>query len=161
MNSNEIIALDKEYIASTYGRLSLVPYHGKNATLTDADGNTLFVKFRFFDPFDTQALIKVLSAYGLSGYIGDALKGLQETVDIAPRPKSIKYMYIAHRVISTVPISSTSISTAKTNSTTSKKGGLSSRLSNRSNKPVQTARQALISEDEEDEFDDFLDEADE
>lgn len=38
MNSNEIIALDKEYIASTYGRLPLAPDHGKNATLTDADG---------------------------------------------------------------------------------------------------------------------------
>ena len=38
MNANEVIALDKEYIASTYGRLSLVPSFGKNATLTDADG---------------------------------------------------------------------------------------------------------------------------
>ena len=38
MNSNEIIALDKEYIASTYGRLPLAPAYGKNATLTDADG---------------------------------------------------------------------------------------------------------------------------
>lgn len=38
MNTNEIIALDKEYIASTYGRLNLVPDHGKNATLFDKDG---------------------------------------------------------------------------------------------------------------------------
>ena len=38
MNTNEIIALDKEFIASTYGRLSLVPDHGKNATLIDGDG---------------------------------------------------------------------------------------------------------------------------
>ncbi len=38
MNANEIIALDKEYIASTYGRLNLVPEHGKGATLVDADG---------------------------------------------------------------------------------------------------------------------------
>ena len=39
MNTNEIIALDKEYIASTYGRLPLVPDHGKNATLTDTNQN--------------------------------------------------------------------------------------------------------------------------
>lgn len=38
MNTNEIIELDKEYIAHTYGRLSLAPDHGKNATLYDADG---------------------------------------------------------------------------------------------------------------------------
>ena len=38
MNSNEIIGLDKEYIAATYGRLNLVPDHGKNATLVDKDG---------------------------------------------------------------------------------------------------------------------------
>ena len=38
MNSNEIIGLDKEYIAATYGRLNLVPDHGKNATLVDTDG---------------------------------------------------------------------------------------------------------------------------
>ena len=38
MNTNEIIELDKEYVAHTYGRLSLAPDHGKNATLYDADG---------------------------------------------------------------------------------------------------------------------------
>ncbi len=38
MNTNEIIAWDNEYIAYTYGRLNLVPDHGKNATLFDKDG---------------------------------------------------------------------------------------------------------------------------
>ncbi|MBR2474399.1 MAG: aspartate aminotransferase family protein [Clostridia bacterium] len=38
MNTNDIISLDKEYIASTYGRLSLAPAYGKNATLYDAEG---------------------------------------------------------------------------------------------------------------------------
>ena len=128
--------------------------------LTDADGNTLLVKFRFFDPFDTEALLQVLSTYGLSGNIGNALKGLQEIVDVAPRPKSNRYMYIAHRVLSTVPLSPTSDST--NNSAISKKGGLSSRLGSRGNKPMQTSRRPLISVDEEDiddEFDDFLDDS--
>ncbi len=38
MNNNEITALDKEYIAATYGRLNLAPAYGKNATLYDTDG---------------------------------------------------------------------------------------------------------------------------
>lgn len=38
MNTTDIINLDKEYIASTYGRLALVPCYGKNATLFDKDG---------------------------------------------------------------------------------------------------------------------------
>ena len=38
MNTESIIALDKECIAHTYGRLSLVPSHGKSATLIDTDG---------------------------------------------------------------------------------------------------------------------------
>ena len=38
MNANEVIQLDKEYIAPTYGRLELAPAYGKNATLTDLNG---------------------------------------------------------------------------------------------------------------------------
>lgn len=38
MNESEIKYLDEEYIASTYGRLPLVPAYGKNATLTDVCG---------------------------------------------------------------------------------------------------------------------------
>ena len=38
MNSNEIIELDNEYIAHTYGRLRLAPVYGKNATLYDNEG---------------------------------------------------------------------------------------------------------------------------
>ena len=38
MNTNEIIALDREYIMQTYGRLEIAPVKGKNATMTDADG---------------------------------------------------------------------------------------------------------------------------
>lgn len=38
MNKEEIIALDSEYIAHTYGRLSLVPESGKGSTLIDKDG---------------------------------------------------------------------------------------------------------------------------
>ena len=38
MNRSEIMELDSEYIAHTYGRLPLAPAYGKNATLTDTDG---------------------------------------------------------------------------------------------------------------------------
>ena len=38
MNTNDIMSLDSEHIASTYGRLPLVPAYGKNATLTDING---------------------------------------------------------------------------------------------------------------------------
>lgn len=38
MNTNEIIELDNEYIAHTYGRLKLAPVYGKNATLYDNEG---------------------------------------------------------------------------------------------------------------------------
>ena len=38
MNKNEIIGLDKDYIAQFYGRMNLAPVGGKNATVIDADG---------------------------------------------------------------------------------------------------------------------------
>ncbi len=38
MNHEEIIALDNQYIAHTYGRLPVVPAKGKNATLFDENG---------------------------------------------------------------------------------------------------------------------------
>ena len=38
MNKNEIIGLDKDYIAQFYGRMELAPVCGKNATVVDADG---------------------------------------------------------------------------------------------------------------------------
>lgn len=44
MNTNEIIALDREYIMATYGRLHIAPKSGRNATMTDADGRT-FIDF--------------------------------------------------------------------------------------------------------------------
>ena len=39
MNKNEIIGLDKDYIAQFYGRMNLAPVGGKNATVIDADGS--------------------------------------------------------------------------------------------------------------------------
>ena len=44
MNTNEIMALDHEYIMPTYGRLPIAPKSGKGATMTDADGRT-FIDF--------------------------------------------------------------------------------------------------------------------
>ncbi len=40
MNTNDIMALDHEYIMQTYGRLHIAPVSGKNATMRDADGKT-------------------------------------------------------------------------------------------------------------------------
>ncbi len=40
MNTKEIIALDRESIMQTYGRLEIAPVEGKNATMRDADGKT-------------------------------------------------------------------------------------------------------------------------
>jgi len=40
MTTNEIIALDRENIMQTYGRLEIAPVSGKNATMVDADGKT-------------------------------------------------------------------------------------------------------------------------
>ena len=65
--------------------------------LTSYDGNITVVKFRFFEPIDTSKLIQVLASYGLSGNIGSALLGLNEIVEVAQRPNSNRYMYIARR----------------------------------------------------------------
>lgn len=130
--------------------------------LTNADGNIWLVKFRFFDPIDTENLIQVLASYGLSGNIGSALMGLRETVDIAPRPNSVRYMYIAERKQFSESESSFSSSVSSTSTLSPKRGGLSSRLSRRSNKPTQTARQTLISDiDDEDDSDDWEEYGDE
>ena len=117
--------------------------------LTNLEGKTFLVKFRFFAPHDTENLIKTLQAYGLTGSVGDVLTGLKEEVEITQRPGSNLYVYIAQRsLVADYP--------ATKESHTPKKVGLSGRLSRRPSS-VQSENIKKFFDDEEDEdFEDFL-----
>ena len=133
--------------------------------LTSENGNVTFVKFRFFEPIDTSALIQVLASYGLSGNICNALKGLKEIVDIAPRPNSARYVYIAHRDILnaqnnvTSAISNTPPGVFASKSPAKNRIGSSYFGSKRGNKPSPASKASLLTED--DDFDDWEDDGDE
>lgn len=135
--------------------------------LTDSSGNTLLVKFRYFAPSDIEALVKVLAEYGLTGGIGAALLGLQETVDIAARPGSNRYMSIVHRVLlsNTATVTAPTHGTSVANTSCHKKGGVLSRRSRRQMSKSLSYTKSLLDEDEddyeEDEEDDDLDFSDE
>ena len=131
--------------------------------LTDSSGNTLLVKFRYFAPFDIETLAKVLAEYCLTGGIGAALMGLQETVDIAPRPGSNRYMSIAHRVLlsNTTTVSAPTQGTSVANPSYHKKGGMLSRHTRNSMSKSLSHTKSLLDADDDSEFDDFLDEDDE
>ena len=89
--------------------------------LTNSNGESLLVRFRYFAPNDTDSLKRVLSSYGLAGKLGSALMGLKEEVVIAPRPNSTRYMHIAQRAILNASSSVTSaISNASPSTSTSK-----------------------------------------
>lgn len=131
--------------------------------LTDSSGNTLLVKFRYFAPSDIEALAKVLAEYGLKGGIGAALMGLQETVDIAPRPGSNRYLCIAHRVLlsNTASVTAPTQGTSVANTSCHKKGGVLSRHSRNPMSKSLSHTKSLLDADDDSEFDDFLDEDDE
>ena len=141
--------------------------------LTFENGNITFVKFRFFEPIDTSALIQVLASYGLSGNIGNALMGLKEEVDIAPRPNSARYVYIAHRAILNVQNgvatatsnNSTNASTKATNKNrvgSSYFGSKHASLSSQAPKPSLTSSKKNFNnwDDDEEVDDDYLTEED-
>ena len=121
--------------------------------LTNLEGRSFLVKFRFFTPRDTDDLMKTLQAYGLTGSVGGALTGLKEEVDIAQRPGSDRYVYITKR--SLVPNPS-----AAQESHAQKKVGLSGRLSRRSSSVQNENIKKFFANDEEDDFEDFFDEED-
>ena len=124
--------------------------------LTDSSGKTLLVKFRYFAPSEVNALIAVLAGYGLTGNIGTVLTGLQETVNVVPRPGSNRYMSISQRTLmcNTATVTVSTQGASLNNMTNRKSGGLTSRLSGRhGSKPVQAQRQSLLSEEDDD--DDF------
>jgi len=121
--------------------------------LTDIQGNVFVVKFRLFTPYDTEALIQKLSSYGLTGTVGDALVGLEETVEIKLKPQSSQYMHIASREKLQALNSTDSDSEHKKETNHKKTGGLVARYRALSANKQNTQRQRLIEED--DEFDDF------
>ena len=132
--------------------------------LTNSAGKQYLVKFRLFAPYDIKEVAKTLKSYGLSGDMESALVGLKESLEIAPRPNSAKYVFISDRNMQTAQ-SDESLSQEKP---PRKKGGLmtSRRASPYSSYSSPTrSKNALHAEDEEDDDndddnDDFLDEED-
>ena len=122
--------------------------------LTNLEGKTFMVKFRYFVPRDTDNLINTLKAYGMTGSVGDALTGLQENIEIAQRPGSDRYVYIAKR--SLVPNPS-----AAQESHAQKKVGLSGRLNRRPSSVQSENIKKFFEDDEDEDFEDFLDEEEE
>ena len=123
--------------------------------LTDNQGQTYWVKFRFFAPKDTDALAKKMIEYGFSGTLGDALVGLCETVSIKQRSGSKKYVFIASRTL----CENVSVSSQKKlgHASLNRNG----RTLHQAPSRLEKERQALLSEEEDTEFDDFLTEEDE
>lgn len=119
--------------------------------LTSNTGKVYYVKFRYFSPFDTNNLIDTMASYKLSGNLGDVLIGLAETVDVAPRYGSERYMEIVGRSLLVTSASSTSASTGITKQ--------HHHIGNPSRKAADIQVKKLSLDDPE--FDDFLEDDDE
>ena len=126
--------------------------------LTDSRGNTLLVKFRYFAPSDIEVLAKALAEYGLTGNLGSALMGLKETVDIAPRPGSNRYMSVAHRVLLSVTetVTTPTQGTSVTDTSRHKRGGIMSHHGSGSSLRAKSSppSYSLLEEDDDEEDDD-------
>ena len=148
--------LDVKDIVEPSGNLSAIDFYHR---LTDSSGDVIYVRFRYYYK-ELPGLAASLQQYPQVQTWQDAV-GLKEDITVAP--KSIgNYMRIAARTACLVSASAASPAVTPASAPPAKHGGFSSRLSSKhSNKPVQTPRQALISEDDDAEFDDFLDESDE
>lgn len=148
--------LDVQEVLQSDGSLEAMDFYHR---LTDSNGNVIYSRFRYYEK-ELPGLATSLQQYPQVQTWQDTV-GLKEDITVAPKPKS-NYMRIAVRTASLASASATSPTVSPASAPPAKRGGLSSRLSSKhSNKPVQTPRQALISEDDDDEFDDFLDESDE
>ena len=139
-------------LSASEGVYSNKPYIDCVHELADEDEKVFVVKFRFFAPSETDALLDTLSSYRLTGTMANVLNGLEENVTIAPRPGSTKYVYISSRALVTTTVPSSSPSKK---ASFGKRNRFGSMLKG-SSKP-QT-RQSLL-DDDDDDFDDF-DEAD-
>ena len=129
--------------------------------LTDSNGNSVAVKFRFFAPTEVESLKNILSSYGMTGKLSSALIGLQETVNINYRPKSTRYLYISNRALSTSsasPTAAASSNSSCTQSSTQSGRGASRIGGNHSLTPVKSSivsKPNLLRDDENDDDDDF------
>lgn len=123
--------------------------------LTDGNGNIVHVRFRYYLK-ELPTLANSLKQYQQVKTWKDVV-GLQEEVTIAPKPAG-NYMHIVARKACSV----SKISSCSAVAPSPKRGGLSSRLIKSGNKPMQTSRQALISdindEDDPDDWEEYDDE---
>ena len=123
--------------------------------LSDVNGDIIHVRFRYYLK-ELPTLAQELSKYP-SITTWQSSVALQEEVEIAHK-KTGSYMHIAARKACSV----SKISSCSAVAPSPKRGGLSSRLSKSGNKPMQTSRQALISDvDDEDDSDDWEEYGDE
>lgn len=170
--------LDVQEVLQSDGSLEAMDFYHR---LTDSNGNVIYSRFRYYEK-ELPGLATSLQQYPQVQTWQDTV-GLKEDVTVAPKLTG-NYMRIAARTAClanvnaiapvappssatspTVPSASATSSAGSSASVTpAKRGGLSSRLSSKHSKPVQTSRQALIADDDDDEFadfDDFLEESDE
>lgn len=123
--------------------------------LTNLEGKTFLVKFRFFAPRDTDNLINTLKAYGMTGSVGNVLTGLKEEVEITQRPGSDRYVHIDQRSL-------VSQSSAAQQSHTPKKVGIGGRFSRKSSSlPNEATRKFFEDDDEWNDEEDWLDDDEE
>ena len=138
---------DVREVLDTNGNLEALDFYHE---LTDGNGNVQNVRFRYYDK-ELPSLAKELSQYPQVKTWQDAI-GLEEQITVAPKPTG-KYMRIADR--SALEESESTSGASKTQTSATKKGGLTSRLGGRSQTP-SAQRQALLSEDDDDDNFDYL-----
>ncbi|MBQ7897260.1 MAG: hypothetical protein IJ323_02430 [Clostridia bacterium] len=126
------------------------PYIDCIHQLTDVNGDTKIVKFRYFAPTETTALRKKMAEYKFEGSMAEALDALEESVTISHRPGSAKYVYISARALAT--------STVSSSPPTNKPSSLGGRiyLSSKANRPAKLSTKASLLEADEDDEDDLL-----
>ena len=123
--------------------------------LTNHEGKSFLVKFRFFAPRDTDNLINTLKAYSMTGSVGNVLTGLKEEVEITQRPGSDRYVHIDQRSL-------VSESSAAQQSHTPKKVGIGGRFSRKSSSlPNEATRKFFEDDDEWNDEEDWLDDDEE
>ena len=126
------------------------PYIDCIHQLTDVNGDTKIVKFRYFAPTETTALRKKMAEYKFKGLMSEALDALEESVTISPRPGSAKYVYISDRTLVTPAASSPP--PAKKPSPSGKRIYFGSQA----NRPSKLSTKASLLEADEDDEDDLL-----
>ena len=126
------------------------PYIDCVHELADGGGKVYRVKFRYFAPAETNALLDKLAEYKLVGSMAEALDALEENVTISPRPGSAKYVFISQRALAT-----------PTASPPAKKTSSLGKLSKKAKSSLGSQSRQSLLDDDDPEFDDFLEDDDE